>query len=452
MKVLSVGQQTKIQKAIVKPLNEACNIVNGFNFVYEDVKVNGKRTGKKRILVERTFEDIGMLNILNNFEVDNTRRSIRAIKKEDGKIISNRKYITGDCKEADAAFIKGLYIVDFSGIIDLTTKDVMAERIRSLIFIGIKRENGKFRLAKDIKDADLVMMPYAVSPSLIKHSRIYYAVVDKNGDLLKQAQARFNEIDAITGHSVGYKWAELLLKDNVSIDDISKIADRIGICTTTPMMKVGHINNVFFMDAELDYGSDYEENNDISAEIGTNFADGAVRYNGDTLYHLFKTLFPRLKPWMMFGLSLQGRCDTLLMKAHGRFFRGRMIARYCNIMMAQNINKCHLVYNGKMISGKALKKLPKAKLNAMLSNVDLVGTKDEFKAVNMAKIKNGCNLYIVAMSNVTSGKLSNQAVAKVAKDYAEEIQHFCRMAAVRAFYNRETKYSLKFDSKSSTLK
>lgn len=452
MKVLSVGQQTKIQKAIVKPLNESCNIVNGFNFVYEDVIVNGKRTGKKRILVERTFEDIGMLNILSNFEVDNTRRSIRAIKKEDGKIISNRKYITGDCKEADAAFIKGLYIVDFSGIIDLTTKDVMAERIRSLVFIGIKRENGKFRLAKDIKDADLVMMPYAVSPSLIKHSRIYYAVVDKDGDLLKQAQARFNEIDVITGHSVGYKWAELLLKDNVSIDDISKIADRIGICTTTPMMKVGHINNVFFMDAELDYGSDYEENNDISAEIGTNFADGAVRYNGDTLYHLFKALFPRLKPWMMFGLSLQGRCDTLLMKAHGRFFRARMIARYCKIMMAQNLNKCHLVYNGKMISGKALKRLPETKLNAMLSNVDLVGTKDEFKAVNMAKIKNGCNLYIVAMSNVTSGKLSNQAVAKVAKDYAEEIQHFCKMAAVRAFYNREAKYSLRFDSKSSTLK
>ena len=452
MKVLSIGQQTKIQRGIVRPLNEACNIVNGFNFVYEDIKVNGKRTGKKRILVERTFEDIGMLNILNNFEVDNTRRSIRAIKKEDGKIISNRKYITGDCKEADAAFIRGLYIVDFSGIIDLTTKDVMAERIRSLIFIGIKRENGKFRLAKDLKDADLVMMPYAVSPSLIKHSRIYYAAVDKDDDLLKQAKARFDEIDAITGHSVGYKWAELLLKDNVSIDDISKIADRIGICTTTPMMKVGHINNIFFMDAELNYGSDYEENNDISSEIGSNFADGAVRYNGDTLYPLFKTLFPRLKPWMMFGLSLQGRCDTLLMKAHGRFFRGRMIARYCKIMMAQNLDRCHLVYNGKMISGKALKKLPKTKLNAMLSNVDLVGTKDEFKAVNMAKIKNGCNLYIVAMSNVTTGKLSNQAIAKVAKDYAEEIQHFCRMAAARAFYNREAKYSLRFDSKSSTLK
>ena len=88
MKVLSVGQQTKIQKAIVKPLNEACNIVNGFNFVYEDVKVNGKRTGKKRILVERTFEDIGMLNILNNFEVDNTRRSIRAIKKKMAKLLA----------------------------------------------------------------------------------------------------------------------------------------------------------------------------------------------------------------------------------------------------------------------------------------------------------------------------------------------------------------------------
>lgn len=155
MKVLSIGQQTKIQKAIVKPLNESCNIVNGFNFVYEDVIVNGKRTGKKRILVERTFEDIGMLNILSNFEVDNTRRSIRAIKKEDGKIISNRKYITGDCKEADAAFIKGLYIVDFSGIIDLTTKDVMAERIRALIFIGIKREMVSSDLLKTLKTLTL---------------------------------------------------------------------------------------------------------------------------------------------------------------------------------------------------------------------------------------------------------------------------------------------------------
>lgn len=269
---------------------------------------------------------------------------------------------------------------------------------------------------------------------------------------MKQAQARFDEIDAITGHSVGYKWAQLLLKDSISIDEIRKIADRIGICTTTPMMKVGHINNIFFMDAELDYGSDYEENNNISSEIGSNFADGAVRYNGDTLYHLFKALYPRLKPWMMFGLSLQGRCNTLLMKAHGRFFRGRMIARYCKIMMAQNLDKCHLIYNGKMISGKALKKLPKTKLNAMLSNIDLVGTKDEFKAVNMAKIKDGCNLYIVAMSNVTTGKLSNQAVGKVAKDYPVEMAAFCRAAAKKAFYDRDCKYTLRFNSKVSTLK
>ena len=429
---------------MVRPLNEACNIINGFELVLE------KTT--QRVLVKRTFEEVGMINILANFEIDTTRRNIKAIKKRDGKIVSNRRYITGAVAEADAEFYKGLYIVDFSGLIDLTRKDRTAEAIRSLVFIGIKKEDGKFRLAKDIKDADLVMMPYAVSPSLIKHSRIYYAVVDKDGDLLKQAQARFNEIDEITGQSVSYKWAQLLMKDNVSIDDISKIADRIGICTTTPMMKVGHVNNIFFMDAELDYGSDYEENNDISAEIGTNFADGAVRYNGDTLYPLFKALFPRLKPWMMFGLSLQGRCDTLLMKAHGRFFKSGMIKRYCNIMMAQNLDKCHLVYKGKMISGKALKKLPKAQLNLMLRSVDLVGTKDEFKAINMAKIKNGCNLYIVAMSNMTTGKLSNQAVAKVAKDYAVEIAAFCRAAAKKAFYDRECNYSLRFDSKVSTLR
>lgn len=443
MKTLSIGQQTKIQRGMVRPLNEACNIINGFELTLDE---------SKRVLVKRTFEEVGMINILANFDTDETRRTIKATKKRDGKIISNRRYITGAVPEADAEFYKGLYIVDFNGLMDLSNKDRLAEMVRGLIFIGIKRENGKFRLAKDLKDADLVMMPYAVSPSLIKHSRIYYAAVDKNDDLLKQAKARFDEIDAITGHSVGYKWAQLLLKDSISIDEIRKIADRIGICTTTPMMKVGHINNIFFMDAELDYGSDYEENNNISSEIGSNFADGAVRYNGDTLYHLFKALYPRLKPWMMFGLSLQGRCDTLLMKAHGRFFRGRMIARYCKIMMAQNLDKCHLIYNGKMISGKALKKLPKTKLNAMLSNIDLVGTKDEFKAVNMAKIKDGCNLYIVAMSNVTTGKLSNQAVGKVAKDYPVEMAAFCRAAAKKAFYDRDCKYTLRFNSKVSTLK
>lgn len=443
MKVLSIGQQTKIQRGIVRPLNEACNIVNGFELTLDE---------SKRVLVKRTFEEVGMINILANFETDATRRTIKATKKRDGKIISNRRYITGAVPEADAEFYKGLYIVDFNGLMDLSNKDRLAEMVRGLIFIGIKRENGKFRLAKDIKDADLVMMPYAVSPSLIKHSRIYYAAVDKSDDLLKQAQARFDEIDEITGHSVGYKWAQLLLKDSISIDEMRKIADRIGICTTTPMMKVGHINNIFFMDAELDYGSDYEENNDISSEIGSNFADGAVRYNGDTLYPLFKTLFPRLKPWMMFGLSLQGRCDTLLMKAHGRFFRSNLIKRYCHIMMNQNLDKCHLIYNGKMISGKALKKLPADKLNAMLKNVDLVGTKDEFKAVNMSKIKDGCNLYIVAMSNVTTGKLSNQAVGKVAKDYPVEMATFCRAAAKKAFYDRDCEYTLRFNSKVSTLK
>lgn len=170
MKTLSIGQQTKIQRGMVRPLNEACNIINGFELTLDE---------SKRVLVKRTFEEVGMINILANFDTDETRRTIKATKKRDGKIISNRRYITGAVPEADAEFYKGLYIVDFNGLMDLSNKDRLAEMVRGLIFIGIKRENGKFRLVKDLKDADLVMMPYAVSPSLIKHSRIYYAAVDK---------------------------------------------------------------------------------------------------------------------------------------------------------------------------------------------------------------------------------------------------------------------------------
>ena len=444
MKTMSMNQQTKIQRGIMKPLFEASNIVNGFNFNFND---------EGKIVVKRSFEEIGMLNILNNFTVDSTPRTILAKKVVDGEVQSTRKYVTGNSPEHNANYVLGLYMMDFNGIMNAKYGDSIAEQIRSLVFIGLKRVKGTlFTVVKDNKDADIVLMPYSTSPSLMKYSRIFYCALDKNSDLIEQAQVKFNEINKTTGGSVDYKWQELLSKETVTIDDISKIADRLGIVTTTPMLKVGHINNIFFMNAELDYGSDYEVNNSISEEIGSNFGDGGVRYNGETLFSLFQALYPRLKPWMMFGLSLQGRCDTLLMKAHGRFYRGSLIRRYCKTMLEQSPEKCYMTYEGKLYDAKAMSRLPKDKLNMMLAKMDVVGTKDEFKAVNMNNLANGCNLYIVAMSCMTEGSLSNQAVSKVAKEYPEEIQSFAALAARKAFESRETDYQLRFDAKSTTLK
>lgn len=444
MKTMSMNQQTKIQRGIMKPLFEASNIVNGFNFNFND---------EGKIVVKRSFEEIGMLNILNNFTVDSTPRTILAKKVVDGEVQSTRKYVTGNSPEHNANYVLGLYMMDFNGIMNAKYGDSIAEQIRSLVFIGLKRVKGTlFTVVKDNKDADIVLMPYSTSPSLMKYSRIFYCALDKNSDLIEQAQVKFNEINKTTGGSVDYKWQELLSKETVTIDDISKIADRLGIVTTTPMLKVGHINNIFFMNAELDYGSDYKVNNSISEEIGSNFGDGAVRFNGETLFSLFQALYPRLKPWMMFGLSLQGRCDTLLMKAHGRFYRGSLIRRYCKTMLEQSPEKCYMTYEGKLYDAKAMSRLPKDKLNMMLAKMDVIGTKDEFKAVNMNNLANGCNLYIVAMSCVTDGNLSNQAVSKVAKEYPEEIQSFAALAARKAFESRETDYQLRFDAKSTTLK
>ena len=444
MKTMSMNQQTKIQRGIMKPLFEASNIVNGFNFNFND---------EGKIVVKRSFEEIGMLNILNNFTVDSTPRTILAKRVVDGEVQSTRKYTTGNSKEANASYIRGLYMMDFNGIMNAKYGDSIAEQIRSLVFIGLKRVKGTlFTVVKDNKDADIVLMPYSTSPSLMKYSRIFYCALDKNSDLIEQAQVKFNEINKTTGGSVDYKWQELLSKETVTIDDISKIADRLGIVTTTPMLKVGHINNIFFMNAELDYGSDYKVNNSISEEIGSNFGDGAVRFNGETLFSLFQALYPRLKPWMMFGLSLQGRCDTLLMKAHGRFYRGSLIRRYCKTMLEQSPEKCYMTYEGKLYDAKAISRLPKDKLNMMLAKMDVVGTKDEFKAVNMNNLANGCNLYIVAMSCMTEGSLSNQAISKVAKEYPEEIQSFAALAARKAFESRELDYQLRFDAKSTTLK
>ena len=439
---MSVGQQRKVQTAIMSKLNEACNVINSFKLI----------DGGHAFVAERGFESIGMLNILQYFEVDEARRTILAAKHDDeGKIISRRKYITGNCPEADASYVKGLYMIDFRSLIDPKVGDTIAEEVRSKIFLGFRRESGCFMLEDDLDKAEIVMMPYAESPSLMKNSRIYYAAVDKN-NLLAEAIKRFNEIDKLSGGSLSYKYRQLLEKDNLTMADIRKIADRLGICTTTPMMPIGHLNGIFFMDAELDYGSDYEENNKISAEIGSNFADGSVRFNGDTLYPLFKAIYPRLKPWMMFGLSLQGRCDTILMKAHGRFFKSRLIRRYCRAMLKQSPDKCYLAIDGVLYNSKALKRMSKDKLDALLARVDVVGTSDEFKAVNMNNLKNGCNLYAVAMTNATDGALSNQAVSKVAKDYPAEIQRFCRAAAVKAYNSRSCEYTLRFDNKKSYLK
>ena len=444
MKTMSINQQNKIQRGVMKPLFEASNIVNGFNFNFND---------EGKIVVKRSFEEIGMLNILNNFTVDSTPRTILAKKVVDGEVQSTRKYVTGNSPEHNANYVLGLYMMDFNGIMNAKYGDSIAEQIRSLVFIGLKRVKGTlFTVVKDNKDADIVLMPYSTSPSLMKYSRIFYCALDKNSDLIEQAQVKFNEINKTTGGSVDYKWQELLSKETVTIDDISKIADRLGIVTTTPMLKVGHINNIFFMNAELDYGSDYKVNNSISEEIGSNFGDGAVRFNGETLFSLFQALYPRLKPWMMFGLSLQGRCDTLLMKAHGRFYRGSLIRRYCKTMLEQSPEKCYMTYEGKLYDAKAMSRLPKDKLNMMLAKMDVVGTKDEFKAVNMNNLANGCNLYIVAMSCMTEGSLSNQAVSKVAKEYPEEIQSFAALAARKAFESRELDYQLRFDAKSTTLK
>lgn len=443
MKTLSINQQRKIQEGIMKPLNEACNVINSFKLVDYG----------HAIVAEREFESIGMLNILKYFEADEQRRTIRAAKHDsEGKIISRRKYITGNCPEADASYIKGLFLIDFRGCIKPEYGDAVAEDIRSQIFIGIRKEDNYYVVDYNLSKADLIIMPYAVSPSLGKNSRMYYVAVDRN-NLFKEAVKRFKEINELSGGSIAYKYEQLLEKDSLCMSDIRKIADRVGICTTTPMMKIGHVNNIFFMDAELDYGSDYEENNEISAEIGSNFADGSVRFNGETMYPLYKAKYPRLKPWMMFGLSLQGRCDTLLMKAHGRHFRGSLIKRYCRIMLEQNPSKCYLAYNGKLYKANQLKKLDKeGKLDAMLAKVDIVGTKDEFKAVNLPQLKNGCNLYAVAMSNATKSNLSNQALAKVAKDYPREITHFAVMAAVKAYKSKSSEYTLRFDNKKEYLK
>lgn len=443
MKTLSIGQQRKIQEGIMEPLNNTTNVINSFKLEDEQVYITATRC----------YESIGMLNILKNFEVDEDRHVILATKYDDeGKIISKRKYVTGAVPEADANYIKGLFMIDFRGTINPKVGDSIAEDIRSRIFLGFRAESNYFILEDDLRKAQIVMMPYAESPSLIKGSRIYYAVVDKK-NLLSEAIKRFDEIDELSGGSLSYKYKQMLEKGNVTIDDISKIADRLGICTTTPMMPIGHLNNIFFMDAELDYGSDYEENNSISAEIGTNFADGSVRFNGETIYPLYKAIYPRLKPWMMFGLSLQGRCDTLLMKAHGRFFKSRMIVRYCKAMIKQNPDKCYMSYSGKLYKPSQLKKLHKdGKLEAMLSNIDLVGTKDEFKAVNLPQLKNGCNLYAVAMTNMTTSNLSNQALSKVAKEYPNEIQAFAIKAAVKAYNNKKCEYTLRFDNKKDYLK
>lgn len=443
MRTLSINQQRKIQEGIMKPLHEACNVINSFKLVDYG----------HAIVAERGFECISMLNILKYFEVDNERRTILASKRDsDGKVLGRRKYVTGNVPDADANYIKGLFLIDFRGCIKPEYGDAVAEDIRSQIFIGIRKEDNYYVVDYNLSKADLIIMPYAVSPSLGKNSRMYYVAVDRN-NLFKEAVKRFKEINELSGGSIAYKYEQLLEKDSLCMSDIRKIADRVGICTTTPMMKIGHVNNIFFMDAELDYGSDYEENNEISAEIGSNFADGSVRFNGETMYPLYKAKYPRLKPWMMFGLSLQGRCDTTLMKAHGRHFRGRLIKRYCRIMLEQNPSKCYLAYNGKLYKANQLKKLDKeGKLDAMLAKVDIVGTKDEFKAVNLPQLKNGCNLYAVAMSNATKSNLSNQALAKVAKDYPREITHFAVMAAVKAYKSKSSEYTLRFDNKKEYLK
>lgn len=445
MRTLSVNQQTKIQRGIMKPLFETSNIINGFSFTYDE--------NNDKMIVKRSFEEVGMLNIINNFEIDNTPRTILAKKVVDGEVQSTRKYVTGDSPEHNANYVLGLYMIDFNGIMSPKCGDLIAEKMRSLIFIGLKKVKGTiFEIVEAGPEADIVLMPYSTSPSLMKHSRIFYCALNKNEDLVEQAQVRFDEINRTTGGSIDYKWQQLLTKETVTIDDISKIADRLGIVTTTPMMKIGHLNNIFFMDAELSYGRDYKEGNHISDEIGENFGDGAVRYNGDTTFPLFHALNPKLKPWMMFGLSLQGRADVISMKAHGRFYRGHIIKRYCYVMLEQHADKCYMAYEGKLYDGKAIAKLPKAKLDSMLAKMDVVGTKDEFKAVNMNGLANGCNLYAVAMSCVTDGNLSNQAVSKVAKEYPEEIQSFAALAARKAFESRETDYQLRFDAKSTTLK
>lgn len=443
MKTLSIGQQRKVQEGIMKPLHEACNVINSFKLVDYG----------HAIVAEREFESIGMLNILKYFEADEQRRTILASKRDsDGKVLGRRKYVTGNVPDADANYVKGLYMVDFRGCIKPEYGDAIAEEIRSRIFLGIRKEKGYFLLEEDLRKADIVMMPYAESPSTMKNSCIYYATVDKN-DLMKEAVKRFKEIDDLSGGSLSYKYNQLLKKDDLTMADVRKIADRLGICTTTPMMKIGIVKNIFFMDAELNYGSDYKENNDISKEIGTNFADGSVRFNGETMYPLYKKAYPRLRPWMVYGLSLQGRCDTVLMKAHGRHFRGRLIKRYCRIMLNQSPDKCYLAFNGKLYTAKDLVELDKkGKLDRMLEKVDIVGTKDEFKAVNLPKLKDGCTLYAVAMTSMTKSNLSNQALAKVAKDYPREIKHFAVMAAVKAFANKCSDYVLRFDKKKDYLK
>lgn len=286
---------------------------------------------------------------------------------------------------------------------------------------------------------------FAGSSSTLKHGTMFFirincsieSVLNKDEEFVAASKARFEELDELMGGSLSYVLNKLeerrLAGDNIASKLYNKIFDRIGLMTCTPEIHFGFTGNICYLDGELEGNEEFdkEQADKLKAagiEISNNFSDGSLVVGLNYVYKTYNKLFGKITKAQAKRLSLQLRANLVVAKGYATIHnKETMIEELLNVIKVYG-SKVKVWVEGVAYTGDQLLEMHNAgkieEVEAILAKIDLFGTKDEFKQVNIDGLNKGekAEMLLVNAPNTAESGFSSQMANKVIDSFPEEMK------------------------------
>lgn len=251
--------------------------------------------------------------------------------------------------------------------------------------------------------------PVMGSNSLGKKSKVFFTCDDKNNN-----EDCYAKVDMLTGELLSVVLDSL---GQIDYKKLAKIAVRVSLAATTPMIFAGKTNNVFYYDDSV---LSAPENSGIDG-IEDNFRDGYKIFSDSyTVDMYYNVTGKKISCAMARRFSLQDRIRGAAGKGHSRVYKPNWIYKNVKGMLQDNPSACHLWIDGKKI--KDLNKLSEKELRTLCCKIDVLADADTFKwgsyLVNLDTLPE-LEVGIVNMSNVTDARMGAQIAIKM-EGYKED--------------------------------
>lgn len=263
--------------------------------------------------------------------------------------------------------------------------------------------------------------PVMGSNSLGKKSKVFFTNDDNNNN-----EDCYAKVNMLTGGLL-----DIVLDScgNIDYKKLAKIAVRVSLAATTPMVMAGRTNNVFYFDSSV---LSAPEESGIE-EIEDNFRDGYKIFSDHFVVKMYYNVTnKKITCAMARRMSLQDRIRGAAGKGHSRAYKVNWIYKNVKGMLQDNPNACHLWIDGKKI--KDLNKLSEKELKALCHKIDVLADADTFKwgsyLTNMETLDE-LEVGIVNMSNTTQARMGSQIANKM------EGYHEDAVACIEALTTRQ---------------